>query len=42
MICYLKDLFKGKMIMILQVEFKELIGEVYLLGIEYYIIKLIN
>ncbi|NGY85747.1 response regulator [Bacillus megaterium] len=39
---HLKDSFKGKMIMISQVESKELIGEAYSLGIEYYITKPIN
>ncbi len=34
--------FKGKFIMISQVETKELIGEAYSLGVDYYIIKPIN
>ncbi|WP_088070766.1 response regulator [Gottfriedia luciferensis] len=34
--------FKGKMVMISQVESKELIGEAYSLGIEYYITKPLN
>ncbi|OKL37927.1 response regulator [Domibacillus mangrovi] len=34
--------FKGKMIMISQVESKELISEAYALGVEYYIMKPIN
>ena len=34
--------FKGKLIMISQVETKELIGEAYSLGVDYYIIKPIN
>ncbi|WP_394141196.1 response regulator [Cytobacillus oceanisediminis] len=38
----IKPAFKGKMIMISQVESKELIGEAYSLGIEYYITKPIN
>lgn len=38
----LKGLFQGKMVMISQVETKELIGEAYSLGIEYYITKPIN
>ncbi|MGM0779519.1 MAG: response regulator [Bacillota bacterium] len=38
----IKPEFKGKMIMISQVESKELIGEAYELGIEYYITKPIN
>jgi len=39
---HLSSDFKGKYIMISQVETKELIGEAYLLGVEYYIIKPIN
>ncbi|MCU1807041.1 response regulator [Cytobacillus firmus] len=38
----IKPAFKGKIIMISQVESKELIGEAYALGIEYYITKPIN
>ncbi|GED17894.1 transcriptional regulator [Aneurinibacillus migulanus] len=38
----IKPAFKGKIIMISQVESKELIGESYSLGIEYYIVKPIN
>lgn len=38
----IKPLFKGKIIMISQVESKELIGEAYSLGSEYYITKPIN
>lgn len=38
----IKPLFKGKIIMISQVESKELISEAYLLGVEYFIIKPIN
>ncbi len=38
----LNGLFQGKMVMISQVETKELIGEAYSLGIEYYITKPIN
>jgi two-component system response regulator YcbB len=38
----IKPTFKGKMVMISQVESKELIGEAYSLGIEYYITKPIN
>ncbi|RBW69707.1 response regulator, partial [Bacillus taeanensis] len=39
---YIKPTFKGKIIMISQVESKELIGEAYLLGIDHYITKPIN
>jgi two-component system response regulator YcbB len=38
----LKPSFKGKIIMVSQVESKEMIGEAYLLGVEYFIIKPIN
>lgn len=38
----LKGIFTGKIIMLSQVESKELIGEAYSLGIEYYIAKPIN
>ncbi|WIY59417.1 response regulator [Bacillus arachidis] len=38
----IKPLFKGKIIMVSQVESKELIAEAYSLGVEYYIIKPIN
>ncbi|WP_227937447.1 response regulator [Alkalihalobacillus deserti] len=38
----IKPTFKGKVIMISQIESKELISEAYLLGIEHYIIKPIN
>ncbi|WP_141433533.1 response regulator [Bacillus sp. 03113] len=38
----LKGSFSGKIIMLSQVETKELIGEAYSLGIEYYIMKPIN
>lgn len=38
----IKPSFNGKIIMISQVESKELIGEAYSLGIEYFIIKPIN
>lgn len=38
----IRPAFKGKMVMISQVESKELIGEAYSLGIEYYITKPIN
>lgn len=38
----LNGLYQGKMVMISQVETKELIGEAYSLGIEYYITKPIN
>jgi two-component system response regulator YcbB len=38
----IKPTFKGKIIMISQIESKELISEAYLLGIEHYIIKPIN
>ncbi|MEH6947145.1 MULTISPECIES: response regulator [Peribacillus] len=38
----IKPSFKGKIIMISQVESKELIGEAYSLGVEYFIIKPIN
>ncbi len=38
----IKPSFKGKIIMISQVESKELIAEAYSLGVEYYIIKPIN
>ncbi|MFJ7938531.1 response regulator [Peribacillus sp. NPDC096622] len=39
---HIKSTFKGKIIMISQVESKELIGEAYSLGIDYYITKPIN
>ncbi|WP_318617121.1 response regulator [Sporosarcina sp. YIM B06819] len=39
---HLLNSFKGKFIMISQVETKELIGEAYSLGVDYYIIKPIN
>ncbi|WP_203249003.1 response regulator [Sporosarcina beigongshangi] len=39
---HLLNNFKGKFIMISQVETKELIGEAYSLGVDYYIIKPIN
>jgi two-component system, response regulator YcbB len=39
---HLDGQFKGKMIMISQVESKELISEAYALGVEYYITKPIN
>ncbi len=39
---HLLNAFKGKLIMISQVETKELIGEAYSLGVDYYIIKPIN
>ncbi|MED3690417.1 response regulator [Peribacillus butanolivorans] len=39
---HIKDTFYGKIIMISQVESKELIGEAYSLGIDYYITKPIN
>jgi two-component system response regulator YcbB len=39
---HIKPLFKGKIIMISQVESKELIGKGYSLGIEYFITKPIN
>ncbi|MED2371698.1 response regulator, partial [Bacillus thuringiensis] len=38
----IKPSFKGKIIMVSQVESKELIAEAYSLGVEYYIIKPIN
>lgn len=38
----IRDTYTGKSIMISQVESKELIGEAYELGVEYYIIKPIN
>ncbi|QGQ45198.1 response regulator [Metabacillus sediminilitoris] len=38
----IKPSFKGKIIMVSQVESKEMIGEAYLLGVEYFIIKPIN
>ncbi|MGA8944224.1 MAG: response regulator [Thermoactinomyces sp.] len=38
----LKGQFQGKMVMISQVETKELVGEAYSLGIEYYVTKPIN
>ncbi|MCQ6344006.1 response regulator, partial [Bacillus cereus] len=38
----IKSSFKGKIIMVSQVESKELIAEAYSLGVEYYIIKPIN
>ncbi|MBJ8083196.1 response regulator [Bacillus cereus group sp. N14] len=38
----IKPTFKGKIIMVSQVESKELIAEAYSLGVEYYIIKPIN
>ncbi|GAA3325313.1 hypothetical protein GCM10020331_056680 [Ectobacillus funiculus] len=38
----LRGKFAGKIIMISQVESKELIGEAYSLGVEYYITKPIN
>lgn len=38
----LHSLFEGKIIMISQVEAKEMIGEAYSLGVEYYITKPIN
>ncbi|MES1041678.1 response regulator [Peribacillus simplex] len=39
---HIKNTFNGKIIMISQVESKELIGEAYSLGIDYYITKPIN
>ncbi|MGE7761389.1 response regulator [Peribacillus sp. NPDC097895] len=39
---HIKSTFNGKIIMISQVESKELIGEAYSLGIDYYITKPIN
>lgn len=39
---HLKGIFSGKIIMISQVESKDLIGEAYSLGIDYYITKPIN
>ncbi|MDA4896221.1 response regulator, partial [Streptomyces sp. MS2A] len=39
---HLHGVFSGKIIMISQVESKEMIGEAYSLGIEYYIHKPIN
>ncbi|MDG0030558.1 response regulator [Priestia sp. Y58] len=38
----IKDTFKGKIIMMSQVETKDLIGKAYSLGIEYYITKPLN
>ncbi|WP_378955946.1 response regulator [Pelosinus sp. sgz500959] len=38
----LKPIFKGKIIMLSQVEDKEMIGNAYLLGVHYYITKPIN
>lgn len=38
----IKDSFKGKIIMMSQVETKDLIGKAYSLGIEYYITKPLN
>jgi two-component system response regulator YcbB len=38
----IKPSFQGKIIMVSQVESKEMIGEAYLLGVEYFIIKPIN
>ncbi|PDY50220.1 response regulator, partial [Bacillus toyonensis] len=38
----IKPSFKGKIIMVSQVESKELIADAYSLGVEYYIIKPIN